>query len=347
MSLHETYIKRCFELAANGLGTTAPNPLAGCVIVNNGNIIGEGYHQKYGEAHAEVNAVNSVVNRELLKESVIYVNLEPCSHFGKTPPCADLIIQSGIPEVVIANTDPFAEVNGKGIEKLRNAGCKVITGILEEEGSFLNRRFITFHKSKRPYIILKWAQTIDGFIDIDRCESGANKNNWITNDKLKVLVHKWRTEESAVMVGAGTALNDNPRLTARDWPGRDPVRILIDKKNELPPTLHLYDGTILTMVFTAHAAENRNNLEYIQADFRGDVIRQVLTGLYNRNIQSVIVEGGKQLLDSFLSDNLWDEARVLTGNKYFHKGLRAPVINTRANETYAFDNDTYSLYINR
>ena len=346
MSQHETYIKRCFELAAKGLGATAPNPLVGCVIANNNGIIGEGYHHKSGEAHAEVNAISSVVNKELLKESIIYVNLEPCSHFGKTPPCTDLIIQSGIPEVVIANNDPFAEVNGKGIELLRNAGCKVTTGICEEEGSFLNRRFFTFHNQKRPYIILKWAQTLDGFMDIDGCEPGTNINNWITNDKLKVLVHKWRTEESAVMVGAGTALNDNPRLTAREWPGRNPVRILIDEKNELPPTLHLFDNTVLTLVFTANAAENRKNLEYIQADFRDDVIIQVLTELYNRNIQSVIVEGGRQLLDGFISKNLWNEARVLTGNKYFHKGLKAPLINIRAGEIHAFDNDTYSLYIN-
>jgi len=346
VNLHETYIRRCFELAGKGLGTTAPNPLVGCVIVYDDKIIGEGYHQNYGEAHAEVNAINSVLNKSLLKKSLIYVNLEPCSHFGKTPPCADLIIQSGIPEVVIANTDPYTEVNGKGIIQLKQAGCNVTTGICEEEGRFLNRRFFTFHKSRRPYVILKWAQTRDGFMDIDRCEAGTSKNYWITNRKLKVLVHKWRSEESAVMVGAGTALNDNPQLTTREWPGRNPVRILVDEKNELPPALHLFDGEASTLVFTAHPAGNRPNLEYIQADFGDDVIKQVLNELYKRNIQSVIVEGGKQLLESFLNKNLWDEARVLTGNKYFNKGLKAPVIITHIEETLTVDEDTYHLYIN-
>jgi diaminohydroxyphosphoribosylaminopyrimidine deaminase / 5-amino-6-(5-phosphoribosylamino)uracil reductase len=340
---HEVYIQRCLEIASKGLGNTAPNPMVGCVIVHNELVIGEGYHQRWGEAHAETNAINSVRQQELLKESVMYVNLEPCSHFGKTPPCTDLIISKGIPHVVIGAVDSNVEVAGKGIAKLRKSGCLVEVGILEEECRFLNRRFFTFHEKKRPYIILKWAQTLDGFIDNDR--DGVDcPAPWITNDLARSLVHKWRAEEQSIIVGTNTALKDNPQLNVRDWTGKDPLRIVLDRTLRLPENLNLFDGSVATIVFTEKPDKSRQNIDYIPIDFSKDVPAQVLEELYGRNIQTLIVEGGAVLLNSFISAGLWDEARVFIGEKVFGKGIKAPVITEKVAGSEDIEESKLLLY---
>jgi len=326
MSKEEFYMHRCLEIAKNGICNVAPNPMVGCVIVCNDVIIGEGYHAKYGEAHAEVNAINSVKNKELLKQSRLYVNLEPCAHYGKTPPCADLIIENKIPEVIIGCVDSFSEVSGKGINKLKNAGCKVDVEILEKESRELNKRFFTFQEKKRPYIILKWAQTLDGFIDIKREANAALKPNWITNENLKMLVHKWRTEEQAIMVGTNTALLDNPSLNAREWFGKSPLRIVIDRDLSIPLTYNLFNQQIATIVFTEKQVKSKENITYIAINFAENVIEQILTHLYEIKIQSLIVEGGSYLLKSFIDKYLWDEARFFIGNKCFNNGIAAPTI---------------------
>lgn len=318
------YMIRSIELAELGLGQAAPNPLVGSVIVYKDKIIGEGYHQKWGNAHAEVNAINSVKDKSLLKKSTLYVNLEPCAHFGKTPPCANLIAEKQIPRVVIGCVDSFAKVAGKGIEILKNAGCEVELGVLENESRELNRRFFTFHEKKRPFIILKWAETLDGFIDIERNQKEPIGQYWITNNLAKMLVHKWRSEESAFMVGTNTARNDNPRLTVRDWKGRNPLRIVTDKKLSLPGDLYLFDEEANTLVFNSIKNEHRSNIEFVKTDFSNYNLEQVLNALYDRQIQSLVVEGGQKLLKSFINQNLWDEARVFTGNTYFKKGTKSP-----------------------
>ena len=321
------YMNRCIELALMGLGNAAPNPMVGSVIVSHGKIIGEGYHQRCGEAHAEVNAIKSVKNRELLKESTLYVNLEPCAHHGRTPPCADLIVESKIPHVVIGCIDSFAKVSGKGIEKLQKSGCKVDIGILETKSRALNRRFFTFHEKKRPYIILKWAQTQDGFIDIERKQSDSVESYWITNNLAKMLVHKWRSEESAFMVGANTVKNDNPRLTVRNWYGRNPIRILADKDLSLPAKLHMFDNEARTLIFNQQKNNTHENLEWVKIDFKENLAEQILEALYQREIQSLVIEGGRKLLNTFISNNIWDEARIFTGSRNFKSGLKAPDFN--------------------
>lgn len=325
MSTPEIFMQRCLELALLGMGDVSPNPMVGCVIVHNGKIIGEGYHEKFGQAHAEVNAIRSVQNPELLKESTLYVSLEPCAHFGKTPPCCDLIIESRIPKVVIGTIDPFAEVAGKGIERMKNAGIEVEVGALEKESRNLNRRFFTFHEQKRPYIILKWAQTLDGFIDTDRTEK--KHPTWITNDLSKRLVHKQRSEESAILIGTNTAEFDNPALTVREWTGNQPVRMVIDRSGRLDRGLHIFDGKAPTWVFTAFEKPDSENLKFIKLDFDQNILPQIMTELFRRKILSVIVEGGSELLNSFLEINLWDEAFVYTGNQFFGKGVSAPHIS--------------------
>ena len=319
-------MKRCLELARLGLGSAAPNPMVGSVIVYRGKIIGEGYHQKCGEAHAEVNAINSVNNSELLMESALYVNLEPCSHYGRTPPCSKLILDKKIPHVIIGCIDTFAQVAGKGIEMLEAGGCKVTTGILEKESRELNKRFFTFHEKQRPYIILKWAQTRDGFIDVIREKDSKEKPVWITNQLSKMLVHKWRTEESGIMVGTNTAELDNPMLNVREWNGNNPVRIVLDRQLRLNTSLHLFDGKNKTLVFTEKQKQSVKNIEYIQIDFNKNELNQVFKELYNRDIQSVIIEGGKDLLDSVIAQGLWDEARIFTGDMLFSTGIEAPKI---------------------
>jgi len=340
------YMQRCIELARNGLGNVAPNPMVGCVIVSNGKIIGEGYHRKYGEAHAEVNAISSVKDKENLKTATLYVNLEPCCYHGKTPPCTDLIIRHKIPKVVIGCTDPAPKVSGKGIEQLKGAGCKVTHGILERECKELNRRFFTFNEKKRPYIMLKWAQTMDGFIAQqppsnsparaggellhtrpptlfgERAE--AQNSNRISNELSHTLVHKWRSEEQAIMVGTNTAHIDNPQLDVREWSGKDPLRIVLDKTLRLSKGLYLFDRSIPTIVFTSCKIKSEKNLEYVNIDFKKNIIPQILEELYRREIQSIIIEGGTQLLHSFIKNEMWDEMRIFIGNKKFGNGINAP-----------------------
>lgn len=343
MSTSSIFMQRCLELALLGMGDVAPNPMVGCVVVHDGRIIGEGYHQKFGEPHAEVNAIRSVQNKELLKQSTLYVSLEPCAHFGKTPPCSDLIIENQIPHVVIGTVDPFAKVAGKGMERMRAAGIEVEVGILERECRELNRRFFTYHEKKRPYILLKWAQTLDGFIDTDRTET--QHPTWITNALSKRLVHKQRSEETAILIGTNTAQYDNPALTVREWAGNQPVRLVVDRTGRLSSDLTLFDGKTPTWVFVGNERIDYKNVKFISLDFDKDILPQMLSELYKRNLLSVVVEGGSMLLKSFLRDGLWDEAFVYTGNQFFGKGVSAPYIS---GETIAFEQlDDCKLHVLR
>jgi diaminohydroxyphosphoribosylaminopyrimidine deaminase/5-amino-6-(5-phosphoribosylamino)uracil reductase len=314
VKIHEKYIKRCIELAKNGLGTTYPNPLVGSVIVYNNQIIGEGWHQKAGNPHAEVNAIQSVKDKSLLSKATIYVSLEPCSHFGKTPPCSDLIIANKIPNVVIGTIDPFAKVAGTGIKKLIEAGTNVTVGILEDECYELNKRFFTFHTKKRPYIILKWAESNDGFIaPINRKEQ---KPVWITSELSRQLVHKWRSEEQAILVGTNTVLEDNPTLTTRNWIGNNPIRIVLDQNNKISKESHIFDNQAKTISISKNEMPFDENLASNIASF-----------LFEQNIQSVLIEGGTKTLQTFIDSNLWDEARVFKGAISFNKGIKAPEFN--------------------
>lgn len=340
---HEFYIARCIQLAENAKGNTSPNPMVGSVIVHNGKIIGEGWHHKAGEPHAEVNAINSVENKELLKESTIYVSLEPCAHFGKTPPCADLIVKNKIPKVVIGCRDPFDAVDGKGIERLEKAGIDVTVGIMENECLKLNGSFFTYHTKKRPYIILKWAQSQDGYLDRNR-EDSQQGVNWITEKPTKLLVHKWRHESDAILVGANTVLNDNPELTVRMVDGKNPVRLVIDPNNRIPATAKVLDQTVPTVIFSNQPLENKTNLTYVKLDSGNEVIEQVLSTCYDLEIQSVLVEGGAHTLQQFIDANLWDEARVLVGTPHFGDGLKAPIISRTPSETHKFGNDMLNTY---
>lgn len=314
---HEDYMQRCLDLALNGLGSTAPNPMVGSVLVNNDRIIGEGYHIGFGKPHAEVEAIAQVKNPALLTESTLYVNLEPCNHQGKTGPCTDLILEKGIMKVVIGQCDSNP-VAGGGVERLRNHGVEVITGILESESRFLNRRFNTFHEKKRPFLILKWAQTTDGYVDSDRVGARGSGPSWITDETCRRLVHKWRSEEQGILAGSQTILLDNPQLNVRSWSGRDPVRITIDRTGKI------LDGTIPTLVYTLTDQENKPNLDFVRLLPDTPVWPQVFSDLYNRNIQSVLIEGGPILLDSLIKENCWDEARVFIGPGWFGNGVRAP-----------------------
>lgn len=330
-SPHTKYMYRCLELAQMGLGNVAPNPMVGSVIVYNEKIIGEGYHQNYGESHAEVNAINSVKDKSLLKEASLYVNLEPCSHWGNTPPCAERIVKEKIKTVIIGTIDPNAKVAGKGIKILEDSGIKVVTNILNEECKELNRRFFVFHHFRRPYIILKWAQTLDGYIDLIRDKLSPVKPNWITNEIARTLVHKWRTEEDAIMLGTNTVEKDNPKLNVRDWKGNNPVRVILDKTMRLDKKFAIFDDSQKTLVFTVKELDKKftsefKNTEFIPINFQEKVIKQVMRKLYELNIQSVIIEGGAMLHKSFLNDNLWDEARIFIGNEFFFAGVKAAKI---------------------
>jgi len=345
MNLPEKYMARCLELAKKGIGNVSPNPMVGCVIVHNDEIIGEGYHQEYGKEHAEVNAINSVNDSNLLCNSTLYVNLEPCAHFGKTPPCSNLIIEHKIPKVVIGCIDSFSEVSGKGIQKLKDAGIDVTVEVMEKESLEINKRFFTFHNKKRPYIILKWAQTKDGFIDIDR-KLNPEMDNWITSPFSKKLVHQWRSEEQAIMVGTNTAINDNPNLTVREVKGKNPIRIILDLNLRLPQDLNVFDQSAPTIVFNFKKSESINNIDYISLKEDKSLIEQILDILYQRNILSIIIEGGAQLLNTFIEANMWDEARVFVGNKTFKSGLKAPRISQTPINSLQFDADTLKTYTN-
>lgn len=315
----EKYMQRCLQLALLGLGQVQPNPMVGAVIVRNGTIIGEGYHHKYGESHAEVNAINAVKDKSLLRESTIYVCLEPCSHFGKTPPCADAIIRYGIPRVVIGTVDYNHKVNGSGIQKLRNAGIEVVEHICENDCQELNKRFFTYHRYKRPYVILKWAQTSNGYMDVDRSD-GQPHNYWITNPALKVLVHKWRSEEDAILVGYNTMVNDQPQLTTRLFPGKNPQRFVMQRATDI----------ISSSSYTPVSLD----------------VADCLQTMYEHQIQSVIVEGGRKTLDRFIQSGLWDEARILIGNQTWNSGLPAPILDIKPTETLNIDNNQL-LYVRR
>jgi diaminohydroxyphosphoribosylaminopyrimidine deaminase/5-amino-6-(5-phosphoribosylamino)uracil reductase len=333
MNSNEKYIKRCIELAKNGLGTTYPNPLVGSVIVYNNEIIGEGWHRKSGEPHAEVNAVNSVKDKSLLPKSTIYVSLEPCSHFGKTPPCCDLIIAHKIPNVVIGTIDPFDKVAGNGIKKLIEAGKNVTVGVHEDECNELNKRFFTFHNKKRPYIILKWAESKDGFVAPLSKEN--QKPVWITNEYSRQLVHKWRSEEQAILVGTNTVIDDNPSLTTRDWSGNHPIRIVLDQNNRIPKESHIFDNQAKTILLS-------NN----EIDYSKNIGAQIADYLFKMNIQSVIIEGGRQTLQTFIDENIWDEARVFKGSSSFKIGTKAPIISGINTKKETILNDELLIFFN-
>lgn len=345
MKTHQQYIKRCIELAKNGLGSTYPNPLVGSVIVYNDEIIGEGWHRKAGEPHAEVNAINSVKDKSLLSKATIYVSLEPCSHFGKTPPCCDLIIANNIPNVVIGTIDPFAKVAGNGIKKLVEAGKNVTVGVLEDECNELNRRFFTFHTQKRPYIILKWAESQDGFTA--PMTKDKKEPVWITNTFSRQLVHKWRTEEQAILVGTNTVLDDNPKLDARDWYGQNPVRIVLDKSGKINPNYDVKDQKSKTIVITEQEnLTSTENLIYENCIFDIRLVFSICTILYKNNIQSVIIEGGSQTLQSFIDANLWDEARVFKGVTSFSTGIKSPTISHKKTTKQCILKDELLIFFN-
>lgn len=334
---HTLYMRRALELAEWGRGYVSPNPKVGCVIVYQDRIIGEGWHRAYGGPHAEVHAINSVENQSLLPESTVYVTLEPCAHWGKTPPCANLLVEKKVKKVIIAAVDSNPLVGGKGIEILKNAGIAVETGVLEEEARWQNRRFFTQIEKQRPYVILKWAQTEDGLVARENFDS-----KWISNAQSRQLVHKWRAEEDAILVGKNTAAYDNPRLDVRDWVGKNPIRVVLDSHLGLPKNLNLFDQSIPTLIFNTVKSESIENLEWIRlSEINPEVI---LKELHSRKIQSLIVEGGSQVLSQFIESGLWDEARVFTAPTRFDRGISAPILNQNPSETLSIDTDRLDIY---
>jgi len=344
LNTHQTYMYRCLQLAEMGSGAVAPNPLVGAVLVHNNTIIGEGYHRKFGGPHAEVECFNSVSleHKELIAQSTLYVSLEPCSHFGKTPPCADLIIKKGVKKVLVGCADPFEKVAGKGIAKLRNAGVDV-NFVLQKEAEQTNARFITFHQKARPYIVLKWAQSGNGKI-----AGGGGKQIKITNALSNRLVHRWRSEEQAILVGTNTALTDNPQLTTRLWPGNNPIRIVIDNELKLPANLRLFDKTVPTIVLNTVLDNQEENLRRIKIPTSEKSISVILKTLHSLSVQSVLVEGGAALLQSFIDEGLWDEARVLTGASLaIENGLSSPELkNEQWLISQTVQNDTIHYFRN-
>jgi len=326
VKIHEKYISRCIDIAKNGLGTTAPNPMVGCLIVHDSKIIGEGFTSPYGGAHAEVNAINSVNDTSLLKDATLYVTLEPCSHYGKTPPCSNLIIEKEIPNVVIGCIDDNVKVAGQGIAKLRAAGCNVTVGVLEKECKEHHKRFFTFHNKKRPYIILKWAETADGFVAPSHKKE--QQPVWITNQYSRQLVHKWRAEEQAILVGTNTVLKDNPSLTTRDWEGKHPMRIVLDKNETLSKDFKVFDYKAETILIRETSAQT------------------ICNSLFEANINSVIIEGGAKTLQLFIKSGLWDEARVFIGKSVFKEGIKAPKLKGKLIDEQQLLDDTLKIYVN-
>ncbi len=347
MENNQKYMQRCLDLARNGYGRVAPNPLVGCVIINENKIIGEGYHSFFGGPHAEVIAINSVRDKSLLPHSTLFVNLEPCNHQGKTPPCSDLIIDMGIKKIVVASLDPNPLVSGKGLKRLCQNGCEVVVGVMESESNELNKRFFTFFQKKRPYIILKWAQSADGFIDLWR--PFTSKPAQITSNKLRFLVHKWRSEEQAIMVGTNTALKDNPRLDVRYWKGRQPLRVVVDRHLKLQDTSNLLDGTLETLVITEGVEKKIGNTQYVALPFISDQVdlNELMNYFLNKQIQSVFVEGGQKLLQSFIDQGFWDEARIFEGNQHLGSGVKAPLIDRKPVLIRKFSKEKLSLIINQ
>jgi diaminohydroxyphosphoribosylaminopyrimidine deaminase/5-amino-6-(5-phosphoribosylamino)uracil reductase len=343
MNIDLAYMLRCVELARKGSGHVAPNPMVGAVLVHGQRIIGEGWHQQYGEAHAEVNCIKTVAPQDLalIPESTMYVSLEPCAHFGKTPPCADLIIAHQIPRVVIGSQDPFPDVNGKGIAKLQAAGVDVVTGIATEACEELNRRFFTFHRQHRPYVILKWAASANG-----KMAANGDERLLISNDLSNRLVHQWRSEEAAILVGARTALMDNPSLTNRMWTGNHPIRLVVDMDLSLPAHLHVFDGQTPTIVFNTLKHDMKDALKFYQVTNDVDLVDQILHALYVLKIQSVLVEGGAKTLQAFMDQNCWDEIRVITNTTLqVDHGLQAPSVPAFGKkETLTLLNDLVTIY---
>lgn len=335
-------MKRCLALAEKALGNTYPNPLVGAVIVHQDKIIGEGWHQKAGEPHAEVNAINQVRDKTVLTKSTLYVNLEPCSHFGKTPPCADLIIRFGIKQVVIASRDPNPQVAGKGILKLKEAGVEVLETVLQKEAEFLNRRFYTFHQQKRPYIIMKWAQTADGFIAPSTKKT--NRPFWISNALSKQKVHQWRSEEASILVGVQTVVMDNPILNTREWPGNNPLRLILDPSNRIPNDATVLQDELTTVVLNQEKSERllKNNKEYhTMKDFNLDALMEFC---YKRNLLSLFVEGGQKTLTHFIEKELWDEARVFTSQEKLTTGLKSPDFDAPISKVEKLNNTILHTY---
>ena len=345
---HIKYMRRCLDLAAKAEGLTYPNPMVGSVVVHDGKVIGEGFHLRSGGPHAEVNAINSVADRSLLKRSTLYVNLEPCSHFGKTPPCADLIISSGIPKVIIGTTDTNGKVSGKGIEKLKQSGCEISTGILEEECRRLNRRFFTSIEKSRPYVTLKWAQSCDGYIDIIREPEHAIGPTWITGAPEKNLVHKWRSEEQAILVGAATVRADNPRLDVREWTGNQPLRIVLSQSGNIDKNAAVFRQKGRWIMFTSAAHNDANDSRIIRLDENRPAAVQILESLHSTGIQSLFVEGGAKILNHFIETGLWDEARVFTGKTTFDKGITAPLLlQKRLKKKILFKESSLNVYLQK
>jgi diaminohydroxyphosphoribosylaminopyrimidine deaminase/5-amino-6-(5-phosphoribosylamino)uracil reductase len=333
VNIHENYIKRCVEIAKNGIGKTAPNPSVGCVIVHENIIIGEGYTSPFGGNHAEVNAIRSVKDQSLLKNATLYVTLEPCSHFGKTPPCSSLIIEKQIPKVVIGTIDTHSKVSGEGIAKLKAAGCEVHVGVLEDYCKEHHKQFFTFHNKKRPYIILKWAESADGFIAPK--VKIVKEPVWITNNLSRQLVHKWRAQEQAILVGTNTVLEDNPSLTVRSWTGKNPIRIVLNRKNKLSKDFAVFNNDAETI-----------NLTEADIDFNKHVALNICNYLHTKDIQSVIIEGGTKTLQTFINENLWDEARVFKGTTLFEEGIKAPVFSGRLYSEENINDDILKIYMN-
>lgn len=343
MHTKQKYISRCLKIAEKGISLSSPNPSVGAVLVFENKIIGEGFTSAYGGAHAEVNCLNSVKKKDkhLIKNSTLYVSLEPCSHFGKTPACSLLIINSEIKKVVIGSLDPNPLVAGKGLKALQTKGINVEYNILKEECEFLNRRFYTFHQKKRPYVILKWAQTKNGYFSpLD------GSRFWITNKYSNQLVHRWRTEEMSILIGKSTAKTDNPRLNARLYKGKNPIRIVIDKKLELAKNLILFNQEIKTIIFNTKENKKDKLLTYIKIDFSKNVEIQILKELYNLEINSVIIEGGAKTINSFIDKNLWDEARILTGKTNLENGILAPKLKGKSIKHFGLHNDFINILIN-
>jgi diaminohydroxyphosphoribosylaminopyrimidine deaminase/5-amino-6-(5-phosphoribosylamino)uracil reductase len=320
MNKDELYMRRALDIAINGMGEVSPNPLVGSVIVVNDHIIAEGWHEKYGGPHAEVNAIRQVINPEILREATVYVSLEPCAHHGKTPPCADLLIAMNVEKVVIAIRDPNPQVAGQGIERLKAAGIDVLENVLEEEARAMNIRFFTSMEKKRPFILLKWAQTKDGFIAREDYSS-----KWISSDASRALVHKWRSEESSILIGPDTALYDNPSLTVREWKGKDPVRIVLDRFGRLPGSLNVFTDGGSTWYYSTLPDKKKRTGRHIQLP-EENFLHSVMDDLYQNGIQSVMVEGGATILKNLIDANLWDEARIFVSDKTFVKGIKAPGI---------------------
>jgi len=340
VNIHEKYMQRCIQIANNGISAAMPNPSVGAVIVCDGKIIGEGYTSAYGGPHAEVNAINAVRDKSLLKKSTIYVSLEPCNHFGKTPPCCDLILKHDIPTIIIGCEDPNVLVAGKSIQKLKEAGKEVVVGILEKECQQANRRFFTFQTKRRPYIILKWAESWDGFIAPSK-EIRADENQaiakpyWISNAYSRQLTHKWRSEEQAILIGTQTAIDDNPKLDVRDWSGKNPIKIVLDQNNRIPKENYIFDNP-----------SNAIFLSSFDLDFKNKIGEQIVNILFDKNIVSVIIEGGRKTLQTFIDENIWDEARIFRGSDVFHKGIKAPVLEAKLTVSQAIISDKLLIFTN-